>query len=167
MTWNFGDGTYSTGYYPSGLNPIHYYNDFGIFNVTLTAIDYSTTPPRYAFDDSFVAFVWDGHLNITVPCISVVTIKANILNYGEYEATNVNWKINISWGLLQRERNIANGTIVRIKNGESVTVQNERYFFGFGRIQVIISVIPENIGGMINVFKGFKLGPLIFLSISR
>jgi len=73
--------------------------------------------------------------------------------------------INISWGLLQNlKRTIANGTIERIKNGDSVIVQNERYFFGFGLIHVTITVQPENIWGTIQTFRGFKIGPLILFS---
>jgi len=104
-------------------------------------------------------------INITVPYLSIITIKANITNPIGYDATYANWKINISWGPSQKLwKTIANGTIERIKNGDSVIVQTEQYFFGFGLINVMISVIPENIPSRIKTFDGFKLGPLIFLS---
>jgi len=44
LTWDFGDGTIITG----GLNnlyPFHFYNQTGIYNITLTAIDNLTTLP--------------------------------------------------------------------------------------------------------------------------
>ena len=104
-------------------------------------------------------------LGITVPPISIIRIQIKITNHEHINATYVNWKLNISWGPSQkREKNIAKGTIEEIKNGDSMIVQNDHYFFGFGLISVTISVQPENILGKIQQFHGFKIGPFIFLS---
>lgn len=166
LTWDFGDGTNKTDNFPGGLFPVHLFNQTGVYNITLTARDNSTTPPGYASDNTTVwlAPVPCPPINITVPRLSIITIKANITNPTGYDATYVNWKINISWGRRMRlERTIANGTIEKIKYGDSRIVQTEQYFFGFGLIHVMISVFPENIPGTTEHLNGLKIRKFIFL----
>jgi hypothetical protein len=159
--WDFGDGNTSTNPY----YPIHFYNDIGIFNVTLTVKDNTTSPPRIAFDSTTVHLflIKPPELEITVQQISL-GIKTDIKNDGQYNALFVNWTMTISWGPLQiLEKKVANGTLDNITAGTTETVRSPLYFFGFGRIHIIISVYPENIPGIIKHYNGFKLGPLVFI----
>ena len=162
--WDFGDGNTTISQY--NQNPIHFYNEIGIFNVTLTAKDNTYTPPRINVSRTTVTLflLKPPAINITAPLISI-GIKAEINNLGEYNATYVNWMINISWGLLQlREKPIANGTIENIDAGTSATIQSKPYFFGFGLLHIILTVYPENQPGLIKHFYGFKIGPLVFVA---
>jgi hypothetical protein len=159
--WNFGDGNTSTiPYYP-----IHFYNDIGIFNVTLAVTDNTTSPPRIAFNSTTVNLflIKPPEIDVNVQKISL-GIKAEINNGGQYNALFVNWTMKISWGPLQIfEKKVANGTLDNITAGTTETVRSPLYFFGFGRIHIIISVYPENIPGIIKHYNGLKLGPLVFV----
>jgi hypothetical protein len=162
--WDFGDG--NTTITPFNANPIHFYNEIGTFNVTLTAKDNTFTPPRINVSRTIITLflLKPPAINITAPLISI-GIKADINNIGEYNASYVHWMINISWGLLQlREKLIANGTVENIEAGTSATIQSKPYFFGFGLIHIILTANPENQPGLIKHFYGFKIGPLVFVA---
>ncbi|MCX6670433.1 MAG: PKD domain-containing protein [Euryarchaeota archaeon] len=160
--WDFGDGDTNISKY--NQNPIHFYTDIGIYNVTLTAKDDSYTPPRININRTTLTLflLKPPAINITARMISF-GIKAAINNAGEYNATYVNWTINITWGILQHEKTVANGTIENIGIGSSATIQSKPYFFGFGIIHIIVSAYPENQPGLVKPFKGFKIGPLVFV----
>lgn len=159
--WDFGDGnTSAIPYYP-----IHLYNDVGTYNVTLTVKDNTTSPARIAFASTTVHLflMKPPEIELTVQKISL-GIKTDIKNGGEYDALFVNWTMKISWGPLQIfGKRVANGTLDNITAGTTKTVQSPLYFFGFGRIHIIISVYPENIPGIIKHYNGLKLGPLVFV----
>jgi hypothetical protein len=159
--WNFGDGNTSTiPYYP-----IHFYAEIGIFNVTLTVIDNTTSPPRIAFNSTTVNLflIKPPEIDITAQPISL-GIKAEINNGGEYNASFVNWTMKISWGPLQIfGKTVANGTCENIVAGTSETIRSPLYFFGFGRMHLIISAYPENLPGIIKHYNGLKIGPLVFI----
>jgi len=162
--WDFGDG--NTTITPFNANPIHFYNEIGIFNVTLTAKDTTFTPPRINVSHTTLTLflLKPPAINITAPRISI-GIKADINNVGDYNATYVHWMMNISWGLLQiREKPVGNGTIENIEAENSATIQSKPYFFGFGSIHIIVTANPENQPGLIRHFYGIKIGPLIFVS---
>jgi hypothetical protein len=160
--WDFGDG--NTTITPFNANPIHFYNEIGIFNVTLTAKDNTFSPARINVSHTTLTLflLKPPAINITARMISF-GIKAAINNIGEYNATYVNWTINITWGVLQHEKTVANGTIENIEIGTSATIQSKLYFFGFGFIHISVSAYPENQPGLIKSFKGFKIGPLVFV----
>ncbi len=159
--WDFGDGiTSAIPYYP-----IHLYNDIGTYNVTLTVKDNTTSPPRIAFDSTTVNLflIEPPEMEITVQRMSL-GIKTDIKNSGDYNASFVNWTMKISWGPLQIiEKKVANGTLDNILAGSTTTIRSPLYFFGFGRIHIIISVYPENIPGVVKHYNGLKLGPLVFV----
>jgi len=159
--WDFGDG--NTSFIPN--YPWHMYNEIGTYNLTLTVKDNTTEPPRIAFYHTTVRLflIKPPEIDIKLQNISL-GIKAIINNDGEYNASYVNWRINISWGLLQvLHRPIANGTIENIAVGTSETVRSKLYFFGFGIIHVICSAYPENLPGIIKHYNGLKIGPLVFV----
>jgi hypothetical protein len=162
--WDFGDG--NTTITPFNANPVHFYNNIGTYNVTLTAKDNTFTPPRINISRTTVTLflLKPPEINVTAPLMAL-GIKANINNLGQYNATYVNWTINISWGLLQlREKPIARGIIPNIEAGTSETIQSAGYFFGFGIIHIIVTAYPENQPGLVKHFNGLKIGPFVFVS---
>jgi len=163
--WDFGDGNTSLSI-PLNTDPIHFYNEIGIFNVTLTVKDTTFSPPRINVSRTTITLflLKPPEINITAPKISI-GIKATINNVGEYNATFVGWEINISWGPLQlREKTISHGSIANLEAGSSETIQSYGYFFGFGRLHIMVTAIPENQPGLIKNFNGFKIGPFVFVS---
>jgi PKD domain len=162
--WDFGDG--DTSIFPYNVNPIHFYDDIGTYIVSLTATDYSVTPPKVSVDYSRVTLflIPPPALSIEVEPISL-GIKANIFNDGEYNATYVSWTMNVSWGPLQIFRifnkTVGNGTIENIVAGSTETIRSNLYFFGFGIMNIEIVVRPENLPVSIDHFKALKIGPLL------
>ena len=156
--WDFGDGNTSKTHFP-----IHFYNSIGIFNVTLIVTENKTG--RFAIDHTAI------NLFLLMPPAVLVTaqlislgIKATIANNGDYNATNVNWTMKISWGPLQIfGKTVANGTCDTIANNSSETIRSRFYFFGFGKLHIIISAYPENIPGVIKHYNALKLGPLVLI----
>jgi hypothetical protein len=162
--WDFGDGN-TTFSIPLNTDPIHFYNEIGTYNVTLTVKDNSFSPPRIniSYTTLTLFLLKPPEINITAPRLSI-GIKATINNVGQYNATFVRWAINISWGPLQlREKTISSGIITNIEAKSSETVQSLGYFFGFGRIHIMVSAYPENQPGLIKNFNGLKLGPFVFV----
>lgn len=158
--WDFGDGNTSTiPYYP-----IHFYNDIGTYNISLTVIDNSTTPPRIAFDYTTINLflLKPPEIDIEAQPFSL-GIKATINNGGEYNATYVNWTIRIAWGPFQIfqifEKNVGNGTLEKILAGSSASIRSRYYFFGFGLLNIVFTVYPENIPGIIAHYRALKIGP--------
>jgi len=160
--WDFGDGDTSViPYYP-----FHFYAEVGIFNVTLTVKDNTTTPPRIAFSRTTVNLflIKPPEIDIVAQKIISLGIKADINNGGEYNASYVNWTMKISWGPLQIfEKIVANGTCENIVAGSSETIRSPLYFFGFGRMHFIFEANPENLPGIIKHYNGLKIGPLVFI----
>jgi hypothetical protein len=159
--WDFGDGNTST--VPN--YPIHFYAEIGIFNITLTVTDNSTSPPLIAIDSTTVNLflIKPPEIGITAQPISL-GIKAVINNGGDYNASFVNWTMKISWGPLQIfGKTVGNGTCDNIVAGSSETIRSKLYFIGFGRIHLIISAYPENLPGIIKHYNGLKIGPLVLV----
>ncbi|MBN1860823.1 MAG: hypothetical protein JW840_05110 [Candidatus Thermoplasmatota archaeon] len=160
--WDFGDGNTSImPYYP-----IHFYADIGTFNVTLTVIDNTTTPPRIAFSETTVTLflIKPPEIDIEAQSLSL-GVKANIVNDGEYNASFVNWTMQVSWGPFQIfqifDKDIGNGTVENIEAGTSATIRSKYYFFAFGLINIVVTAYPENIPGIIKHIRGIKIGPLV------
>ena len=159
--WDFGDGNTSIiPYFTS-----HFYSDVGVYNITLTVKDILASPPRIAFNTTTVKLFLtkppEMELIIKKPSLG---IKTEIKNSGQYNATYVNWTMKIFWGPLQiLEKYVANGTIDEITAGETKTIQSPLFFLGFGRIHVIVEVVPENLPSILKHYHGIKLGPLVFI----
>lgn len=162
--WDFGDG--NTSIFPYNVNPIHFYNSIGTYIVSLTATDYSVTPPKTSVDYTTVTLflIPPPALSIEVEPMSI-GIKANIINDGEYNATYVNWTMNVSWGPFQIFRiinkTVGNGTVENIVVDSTETIRSHLYFFGFGIMNIEIRVRPENLPESIDHFKAFKIGPFL------
>ncbi|DAC72789.1 MAG TPA: hypothetical protein DSN98_03555 [Thermoplasmata archaeon] len=160
--WDFGDGNTSTiPYYP-----YHLYSEVGIYNLTLTVKDNTTSPARVAISTTTVNLflIEPPKIDVVVQKLFSVGIVAVIKNNGEYNASFVNWTMMISWGPLQIfGKTVANGTCDSIASGTSETVRSPLYFFAFGRLHIIVSAYPENIPGIIKHYNGLKIGPLVFV----
>jgi len=164
--WDFGDG--NTTFSPFTRSPIHFYRDIGTYNVSLTVKDYGVTPTKVTSDYTTVTLFL-----MPPPTIDIVAegmsigIKADIENGGQYNATYVNWTINISWGPFQLFRIfnkiVGNGTIENIAVGSSATIRSSLYFSGFGIISISIIAHPENLPDIERPFTGFKIGPLVYI----
>lgn len=152
--WDFGDGT--TSQLP--VNTWHFYNKTGHYNITL-----QVTYGKNVSIDSTTLYLFllpPPDLTVSPKKFSLGGIKADIVNPGDYNATNVNYLIKVfflPFGM--REKIVANNTLSNIGNHTIVTVKS-KYFFGFGPIQIEIIVQPENIGGIDLRFFGFKFGPI-------
>jgi hypothetical protein len=158
--WDFGDGNTSIIPYV----PIHFYNTVDTFTVSLTVIDDTSDPPRVAFNQTTVTLflMKPPEIDITIQKPSI-GIKAEINNPGERNASYVNWTMVVHWGPRQIfENRVANDTIERIAPGTSEEIRSRLYFFGFGRIHIVIAAEPENMPGVIKHFDAVKIGPLIF-----
>lgn len=159
--WDFGDGNTSiTPFFAT-----HLYTDIGTYNVTLTVKDTLASPPRVAFDTTtirlFLTKPPEMDLIIKKPSLG---ISIDIKNNGQYNATFVNWTMKIFWGPLQIiEKEIAQDVIENITKGSTVTIRSPYYFFGFGRIHVIVSIVPENLPDVVKHYHGLKVGPLVFI----
>ena len=155
--------------FPLNKDPIHLYENIGTFNVTLTAIDNSVTPPEIACGPNN-----DNTIPPNPPEIDIELrtfhweLKADIINPGQYNATYVNWTIIVSWGLFQKlkffTKTVGNGTIENIVAGTSATIRSTLYFFGFGRINIVLTAYPENLPGINREFKGVKIGPFVIIT---
>jgi hypothetical protein len=155
--WDFGDNGTST-------IPVTPYNDYktvGVYTVTLTVIDNSTTPHRISIDQTTVRiFIMPApELKIQVNPFSW-GIQATIKNGGTYNATRINCTMMVYWGIL-REKMVGNGTIERLGPNNISEPLNSGYFFKFGMIRIEITATPENIPGVIQKFKAFKIGPFV------
>ncbi len=162
--WDFGDG--NTSIFPYNVNPVHFYTNIGTYIVSLTAKDYSVTPPVISVDYTTVTLFLTPPptLDIEVEAMSI-GIKANIINGGQYNATYVDWTMNVSWGPFQIFRifnkTVGNGTIENILVGSSATIRSKLYFLGFGIINIDITARPENLPDSYDHFKAIKIGPLV------
>ena len=167
--WDFGDGT--TTLFPFNVRPIHFYDNIGTYNVSLTATDYSTKPPKISIDYTTVTLflIPPPAIDIKAEGISI-GIKADIENGLQYNATYVNWTINVSWGPFQIFRTfhktVGNGSIENIEAGTSDSIRSSLYFFGFGILDIEITVTPENLPESREAFTAFKIGPLVFFKPS-
>jgi len=160
--WDFGDGNTST----IPFYPYHFYNEIGIYNVTLTVVDNTTSPARIAFNRTTVNLflLKPPQIDIEVHKMISLGIVADIKNGADYNASFVNWTMKISWGPLQIfGKTVANGTCNCIVAKSSETVRSPMLFFGFGRMHIIVSAYPENIPGLVKHYNGLKIGPIVFV----
>jgi hypothetical protein len=155
--WDFGDNGTST----IPVTPYHDYTTVGVYTVTLTVIDNSTTPHRISIDHTTVRiFIMPApEIQIQINPFSW-GIQATIKNGGLYNATRINYTMMVFWGIL-REKLVGNGTIERLGPDNISEPINSGYFFKFGMIRIEISATPENIPGVIQKFKAFKIGPFV------
>jgi hypothetical protein len=162
--WTFGDGnTSNSSSVFTNTYAINLYGLCRIYNVTLTVTDLNGT--SFAIDSVRVRI-----FNAPVPKIDLITrhlalgIVTKIDNSGIYDAVNVNYTINVTWGPLQIFiKKVAEGTIDFIGAGNFTRIRSPMLFSGIGAITVVIRAYPENIPGIYKAYSGAKLGPFIVL----
>ena len=88
-------------------------------------------------------------------------ITAEIQNIGGYDATNVAWSITASGGLFRRLNVTGTGTIASLVAGASTGI-SVGIFFGFGKIDIVISAKAQNALEVTVKKYGFLLGPFVF-----
>jgi hypothetical protein len=155
--WDFGDN--STSNLP--FNPIHDYKDIGTYTVTLRVIENSTQRVAYDSKPVHIFLMPVPQMDIRMKQ-SLLGIQALIVNDGIYNATNINWTVKVRYGLMNvREIKAANGTLDKVGPKNISKAVKSGYFFGFGRIHIDISAIPENIPGVSKSFIAFKIGPFV------
>jgi hypothetical protein len=82
-------------------------------------------------------------------------ITVTVKNIDLVDATNVDWSINVQGGILKLI-NVTNNGTVTILMGNQVDLKTTSSIFGFGKIQIIVTV-----GGATKDFNGFIFGPFI------
>jgi hypothetical protein len=162
--WDFGEGNTST----LPRFPVQFYLvPFVRYNVTLQVKDNTTYPPRIAFNQTYVwlFLIEPPELDLTMKR-SLLGIRAEIDNPGEYNATYVNCTITVDWGLPRKlfTQIALNETIDNIEAETTEIIRSNLWFPGFGRILITISVMPENIPGIIKNYDAIKLGPFVYCS---
>jgi len=103
-----------------------------------------------------------GHTELSIGNIKgPVGITADVSNIGRLEvAKNVTWSIVVTGGLLQRVTVLKNGTIPLLAINSSLGIDSDM-FFGFGRINIIISAKAEN-ALKVSIKKiAFLVGPFV------
>ncbi|MFW6122332.1 MAG: PKD domain-containing protein [Petrotogales bacterium] len=155
--WDFGDGdTANTPYIP-----IHFYDELGTYNVSLIVKD---NGELIAFNQTKVHIYTGPPPDIQIYINkSGIGINAELKNVGNENISYIGWKIIVNWGPLKTfEKEVENGTIQSLAPKTSAYISSG-YFFGFGRISILISAEPEGAPAPPERrFKAFKFGPFIF-----
>ena len=95
-------------------------------------------------------------LNIKGP----IGIKADVQNIGEKDASNLEWSIVVTGGLLGRVNATATGTAVTLAAGATAPMSLEM-FFGFGKISIVITASASNAVEVSATKSAFLLGPFV------
>jgi len=85
-----------------------------------------------------------GAFNVTIGTITggLLRVKAEVLNTGSLDITDMNWSISLSGGLVMLGRNTT-GTTSSLPIGESTAIAS-RALFGFGKVSITVQVeLPE------------------------
>jgi hypothetical protein len=112
------------------------------------------------FGDPAVAFV---DASGQKPQLNISSVKggmgilASIFNNGEVPVSNIPWNISINGGIFGFVNISSEGSLASLTVGNTTTVQQEKTFFGFGKISIQVNVkYAEKWNGM-----GFVLGPFV------
>jgi hypothetical protein len=160
--WDWGDGNFSEwmGPYIEGVttSASHIWNQSGEFEIRVKAKDIVNSESNWS--QPFI-------INIVKPAIEIgnikgglFRIKAAINNFGDGEAIEVKWNINLIGGFILRGHQ-STGTITRIPPGEEINITSNR-IIGIGRTDVVLTV--EMLEG--NIYKKTENG-IIFLFLIR
>ncbi len=87
-------------------------------------------------------------------------ITADVQNIGEYNATNVTWSITATGGLFKRINASATGEVTVLVVGASEPM-NSGIFFGFGKINIVITAKAYNAFEVSVIKSAFLLGPFV------
>jgi len=153
--WDFGNNKTSQ-------IPLYTWNFYepGFYNVTLQV----TYQDLVAFDNATVCvfLMPPPDLTVTLNTISFLGIQAKIENPGNYNATYVNWSMNVFLGPLKlREKLVAHDNIINNVQSHAIASIESKFFFGFGLLLIEIKASPDNIPGIDKSFTALKFGPVI------
>ena len=89
-----------------------------------------------------------------------VGIKADVQNIGANDATNIQWTIHVTGGILKKVNATGTGTAPSLLAGAS-TLASVGMFIGFGKISIVITAKAQNANEVSATKSGFLLGPLV------
>ncbi len=151
--WDFGDGNNA-----SVEDPVHSYSSPGVYTVWFNATDNTSE----ACDSTIVTITEPPQVaELEITSISgFLGVNVVITNIGEVVATNIEWNISISGGILDlvdvkevgETNELAVDSTVEVKTG---------MFFGFGKINTNIDVDAENADKVEGNYSAFLFGPII------
>ncbi len=87
-------------------------------------------------------------------------IKADVSNIGANDATNVEWSIAVTGGLLKLVNKSNTGTAATLAAGTSTPI-SVGAFIGFGKISIVITASAQNAIEVSATKSAFLLGPLV------
>lgn len=103
----------------------------------------------------------DGFAELSIGNIhGPLGIKADVSNIGDIDARNIQWSIQAMGGLLKRVNVSATGTSISLVAGSSINII-VGIFFGFGRINIMITAEAENALDASVTKTAFVLGPFV------
>jgi hypothetical protein len=86
---------------------------------------------------------WDSFYQVSAPNVQIGTVAGGIgkvtmeiLNSGTGEATDVDWSITVTGGILNKINVVTTGTEASIAAGGSTTVQTDKFIFGLGKLTI-------------------------------
>ena len=94
--------------------------------------------------EDYIMVLPPGAFNVTIGTITggLLRVKAEVLNTGSLDITDMNWSIVLSGGLVILGRNTT-GTTSSLPIGESAAIES-RALFGFGKVSITVRVeLPE------------------------
>ena len=137
FTWSFGDS--GAGNYSYEKNPNHIYAAVGIYSVNLTVQDNATPNNNYAYDQTTVTIGPADQPDLKITKISGgFGITAVIKNDGTASATNINWTIKITGGILGHINKTISGVKDTLGSGDEMTTKSG-VFIGFGKLVITVS----------------------------
>jgi len=89
-----------------------------------------------------------------------IGVKADVSNIGVNDASNVQWSITVTGGLLKRINSTSTGTAASLIAGAS-TPASVGMFIGFGKISIVITAKAQNALEVSVTKSAFLLGPLV------
>jgi len=120
--------------------------------------------PGWSFDWFIGAFI-DGEfgnaqieISDIAGCLGAYALLQNI---GDIAATDVEWSIEVTGGLLGLIDSITVGSIDILEDGESETVYSDDSVFGFGNVIVTVDVSSGDIGTVEKSRSAFLFGPFL------
>ncbi len=89
-----------------------------------------------------------------------IGIKADVQNVGVPDATNIEWSIKVTGGILGMVNASATGTAATLASGASLAI-NVGMFIGFGKINIVITAKALNALEVAASKSAFLIGPLV------
>lgn len=116
----------------------------------------------FATDGDGGIYAFEDILKIDKISGGFFSVKANIVNEGTEDISNLDWTITVKGGLLGFINKTVNGTITTLSGESSLKVQATP-LFGLGTINVIVTLQTDTINPFSKEATGFILGPLIIV----